>query len=323
MLILSRDDLRQVLDFTKLFDALADGFQMLSGGQWRVPIRTAIEMPRHDGVSLFMPSYCEGLGAAGAKLVTVMNSNPQKKLPLIHSKYLYVSTDTGEILSLMDGEYLTGIRTAVTSALVTDRVGKSGGRVLALFGTGVQAWGHAEVFAKLFKIGEVLVFSRNPAAGEKFAVRVERQLRTPARRAVLTELKRAEIVCTCTTSAVPLFELKDIRSDAHINAIGAFRPGAREIGSDIVSKAIVIVDSYEGAWNEAGEIVMALQEGAIQRDHVYASIDELVSELKPPPEDENQITLFKSLGLALEDLVAANLAYRKAQERGIGVEVNV
>jgi ornithine cyclodeaminase/alanine dehydrogenase-like protein (mu-crystallin family) len=312
--------MRRVLDVTGLFEALAEGFRMLHEGRWQVPLRTAIDMRNHDGVALFMPSYCEGLRAAGMKLVTIINSNPQKNLPLIHSEYLYVSAETGEILAVMDAEYLTGIRTAVTSALVTDLAGKSGGQVLAVFGTGLQAWSHVEVFAKLFPIGEVLVFARSPQSGEKFAERVERQLRKAARRAVMPELKRADIICTCTTSTSPLFELKDMRPSAHINAVGAYRSSAREIGSDIVSKAILIVDSYEGAFNEAGEIVMAIQEGTIQRSHIYASIDELVSAVKPPPH-EDQPTLFKSLGMALEDLVAADLGYRKARERGLGTEL--
>jgi ornithine cyclodeaminase/alanine dehydrogenase-like protein (mu-crystallin family) len=320
MLRLSRDDIRQVLDATELFEALAEGFRMLHDGRWRVPLRTAVGMPAHDGVALFMPSYCESLGAAGAKMVTVMNSNPQRNLPLIHSEYLYASAETGEILSIMDAEYLTGVRTAVTSALVTDLLERSGGEILAVFGTGLQAWSHVEVFTKLFTIREVLVFSRSPQSAERFAERVERQLRKVARGAVMTELKRADIICTCTTSAEPLFELKDVRSTAHINAVGAYSRNAREIGSDIVSKAAVVVDSYEGALNEAGEIVMAIEQGVIERSHIHASIDELVSGVKPSP-DESRLTVFKSLGMALEDLVAADLSYRKARERGIGTEV--
>ena len=321
MLILSRDDIRRVLDIKELFTALAEGFQMLSEGQWHVPLRTAIDMEGHDGCSLFMPSYCDALGAAGLKLVTVMNRNPQKNLPLVHSKYLYVSAGTGEIMSVMDADYLTGIRTAVTSALVTDRVGKSGGQVLAVFGTGLQAWSHVNVFTRLFAIGEVLVFSRTPEAGEKFAECVERQFRKPSRNAIMPELKRAEIICTCTTSTLPLFGLTNIRSNAHINAVGAYKPTAREVGSDIVAKSVVIVDSDESAFNEAGEIVLALEEGSIQPTHIYATIGELVSGVKPPP-DEDQLTLFKSVGMALEDLIAANLAYRKARDRGIGTEVS-
>ncbi len=212
MLILSRDDMRRALDAAELFEAMTQGFQMLAQGQWKMPLRVALEMPAHQGVSLFMPAYCEGLGAAGMKLVTVMSENPAKNLPLIHSKYLYVSAETGQIVSVMDAEHLTGLRTAVVSALVTDLLGKSGGRTVAIFGTGVQAWYHAEVFAKLFSIGEVLVFGRTPEQGERFAERVERQLRKPARRAILVELKRAEIICTCTTSAIPLFELKDAKA---------------------------------------------------------------------------------------------------------------
>jgi ornithine cyclodeaminase/alanine dehydrogenase-like protein (mu-crystallin family) len=314
--------MRKVLDATELFEALREGFQMLADGQWSIPLRTAIEMPKHSGIGLFMPSYCEGLQATGLKLVTVMNGNPAKNLPLIHSNYLYVSAETGEVLSLMDAEVLTGLRTAVTSALVTDLLGKSGGRTMAIFGTGYQAWSHVSAFVKLFSIGEVLVFGLTQELTEQFAVRIERELRTPARGAVMGELKRADMICTCTTNSSPVFELKDLGPNAHINAIGAYRPATREVGSDVVSKATIIVDTYDGAFNEAGEIVMALSEGAISRENVYATIHELVSGAKPAPE-ETGITLFKSLGMALEDLVAAQLAYTKAKERGIGLEVRV
>ena len=321
MLILSRDDMRRVLDAAELFEAMAEGFQRLAEGQWEIPLRVAIEMPAHQGVSLFMPAYCQGLAAAGMKLVTVMNGNPAKNLPLLHSKYLYVSAETGEILSLMDAEFLTALRTAAVSALVTDLLGKSGGRTMAVFGTGVQAWYHVEVFTKLFSIGEVLVFGQTPELGEQFAERIERQLRKPSRRAILNELKRADIICTCTTNPAPLFELKDLSSAVHINAIGAYRPTTREIGSDVMAEAIIVVDSYEGAFHEAGELVLALSEGVIGRHNVYASIDELVSGGKPAPDADNRITVFKSVGMALEDLVAANLAYRRAIERGIGTNV--
>src|SRR5438105_2438593 len=233
MLILSRDDMRRALDAAELFEAMTDGFRRLAQGEWKIPLRVTIEMPAHDGVSLFMPAYCAGLSAAGMKLVTVMNGNPARNLPLIHSKYLYVSAETGEILSLMDAELLTALRTAAVSALVTDLLGKSGGRTMAVFGTGVQAWSHVEVFTKLFSIGEVLVLGQTPELSEQFAERIERQLRKPSRRAVLNELKRADIICTCTTNPSPLFELKDLSSAVHINAIGAYRPATRELGSDI------------------------------------------------------------------------------------------
>ena len=154
-------------------------------------------------------------------------------------------------------------------------------------------------------------------------MRVERQLRKPARRAILTELKRAEIICTCTTNSEPVFELKDAAPNVHINAIGAYRPNTREIGSDVMAAATIIVDSYESAFNEAGDIMIPLKEGVIQRSSVYASIDELVSEARPAPDAGNRITVFKAVGMALEDLVAADLAYRNAKERGLGTEVAI
>jgi ornithine cyclodeaminase/alanine dehydrogenase-like protein (mu-crystallin family) len=302
---------------------MTTGFRQHAEGQWAIPLRTVIDMPAQNGLSVFMPSYSGGLEAAGVKVLTVMNENPKKNLPLIQSRYLYLSGRTGEVLSLMDAEVLTGVRTAVVSALVTDLLGKSGGGTLAVFGTGIQAWHHVEVFAKLFEIREVLVFGQKPALAEQFAERVERQIRKPARRAVINELKRAEIICTCTTNPAPLFEAKDLATNVHINAIGSYRRNTREIGSDVMARAIIVVDSYESAFNEAGDIVIPLNEGVIERDRVYASISELASEAKPAPEVDNRITVFKSVGLALEDLVAADLAYRRAIELGIGTEVTI
>ena len=321
MLILSREDVRKVLDVPELYEALKVGFQMLADGKWQVPLRTAIEMQQHEGVALFMPAYCEGLNTTGMKLVTIMSRNPDKKLPLIHSNYIYVSADTGEIKALMDAEVLTALRTATTSALVADLIGKANGRIMAIFGTGVQAMAHVEVFTKLFSIGEVLVYGYTPELAEEFAGRIERQLRVPARRAVMSELKRADMICTCTTNNDPVFELKDIRPGVHITAMGAYRPHTREIGPDVVKASTVIVDTYEGALNEAGEFVIAIRDGVITKDHIYADISEIVSGAKPAPDDDSKTTLFKSLGMALEDLVAADLAYRKAVEKGLGREV--
>jgi ornithine cyclodeaminase len=321
MLILSRDDVRRALDTAELFEAMRDGFRQLAEGQWTIPLRTTIEMPAHQGLSMFMPSYSAGLAAAGIKLLTVMNGNPQQNLPLIQSKYLYIDAETGEILSIMDGEFLTGVRTAVVSALVTDLLGKGGGGPMAVFGTGVQAWHHVEVFAKLFSPREILVFGHTPEDGEKFAERIERQLRKPSRRAVISELKRAEIICTCTTNPAPLFEAKDLATNVHINAVGSYGPHVREIPSDVIAKAIVVVDTYECAFKEAGDIIIPLNEGVFQRDSIYASIAELVSEAKPILDVDNRMTVFKSVGVALEDMVAANLAYRKAVELGIGLRV--
>src|SRR5438876_9104854 len=235
MLILSRDDMGRALDAAELLEAMTEGFRQLAKGAWKIPLRLTIEMSAHEGVALFMPSYCESLDAAGMKLVTVMNGNPAKNLPLIHSKYLYVSAGTGEILSLMDAELLTALRTAVVSALVTDVLGKSDARTMAVFGTGVQAWSHVEMLTKLFPIGEVLVFGQTPELAEQFAERVERQLRKPSRGAVINELKRAEIICTCTTNPTPLFEVKHLATNVHINAIGSYRPDTREIGSDVMA----------------------------------------------------------------------------------------
>lgn len=322
MLILSRNDVMKVLPSDELFGALESGFRMLADGECEMPLRTVIEMNKFDGVSLFMPAYGEAVGSTGLKVVTVMSQNPAKNLPLIHSVYVYVNADTGEVLSLMDAEFLTSSRTAVASALATAQVGKSGGRVFGIFGTGVQAWGHVQAFTTLFDIDEILIFSFTPELGAEFKSRLDGSLDIPSSVVDTSQLKRADIVCTCTTNTEPLFGLDELKAGAHINAMGAYRPNTREIGTDVVAASSLIVDSYEGALAEAGELVIPIAEGAITGDHIYASLDELVSGKKPaPPDSSTRVTLFKSLGMAMEDLVAADLAYRNAKAQGIGTEI--
>ncbi len=323
MLILSRDDVAKVLPHSELFEPLKKGFKMLSEGGCDMPLRTVIEMGRSDGVSLFMPAYGEALGSAGLKLVTVMNQNPARNLPLIHSAYLYVSAETGEILGLMDAEYLTSARTAVASALATDQLGKSGGSVLGMFGTGVQAFAHVQAFTTLFDIKEVLLFPLTPELGEEFKGRLEAALDIPISVGDAGNLRRADIICTCTTNTEPLFALDELKPGAHINAMGAYRPHTREIGSDVVAGSVLVVDSYEGALTEAGELVIPIREGTITCDHIYASLDELVAGKKAVPDTKDRVTLFKSLGMAMEDLVAADLAYRRAKKQGVGTEITL
>ena len=136
---------------------------------------------------------------------------------------------------------------------------------------------------------------------------------------MIGELKRAEIICTCTTNPEPLFEMKDLSGNVHINAIGSYTPQTREIGSDVMANATIVVDSHESALNEAGDVIIPLNEGTITRSSIYASIAELVSGEKPSPDVDNRLTVFKSVGIAMEDLVAADLAYRKAFEFGVGL----
>ena len=221
MLVLSREDVMKVLPYSELFNPLKEGFQMLSKGNCQMPLRTVIDMEQFDGVSLFMPAYGERIRSTGLKLVTVMNNNPAKNLPLIHSVYLYVSAETGEILSLMDAEYLTSARTAVASALATAQLNKAKGSVLGIFGTGVQAWAHVKAFTDLFKISEILIFPFNAKLGSAFRKQIDEEIGIPSKIADEAQLKDADIICTCTTNAEPLFPLSAVKPGAHINAMGA------------------------------------------------------------------------------------------------------
>ena len=336
MLILSEQDLKSILLVPDVIDAVERGFRALGLGEVRVPARLHLDLAEAGGVLLEMPAYAQTLGAArnpaasfargalGTKIVSVFNRNFERGIDSVQSVYLLLDSETGVPLALMDGRFLTAIRTAATSALATRLMGTPGPRRLAVFGAGVQARFHIDALAAVEEIESVILVSRTEGKAEALAQHVRSVHHVPCEIASANEaVEKANLICTCTTADTPLFDGRVVELGTHINAVGAFTPRSRELDSEAVRRARLIIDSESAAGREAGEILIPISEGAIGTDHVKGTLSDVVLGRVAGRESGDEITIFKSSGLAIEDLVTAQLAYEKACASGVGIHFSL
>lgn len=284
------------------------------------PVRTAIPVPQHEGFLGVMPAYLVGQGSMGLKAVTFYPGNAARGLPTHLATVLLHDPATGELLAVMDGRLITEMRTAAVSAAATKHLARRGSTVVAFLGAGVQARSHWEALREVCAPAEVRVWTRTRAHADAFAREVAEHDGVRAIATVSAELavKDAEIICTVTSSPTPVLLGRWLSTGTHINAVGAPRPDWREMDTEAVARSRLFVDSRAAAAVEAGDIVGPIGEGAITDAHVYAEIGEVFSGRRPGRTDPGQITLFKSLGLAVEDVATAQLAYERARDRQIG-----
>jgi alanine dehydrogenase len=324
MRILGREDLEALLSPADVIAAIERAFRECAAGRASVLPRGVLPMERH-GIFLAMVSALPRLGALGTKLVTVVEANRERGLPTIHASYLLTDPQTGAPLALMEAGLLTAIRTGATSALAARHLARPDSRVVACFGAGVQARYQLLCLRAVLPLARVRVVGRDPKRADAFARRMERELGIPVevqpdRRAAV---RGAHVVTCATTSPRPVFSGRDLEPGAHVDAVGAFRPATRELDTTTIRKSRVVVDTYEGAWAEAGDLLIPIKAGAIGRRHVRAELAEVLTGLRPGRTSPRDITLFKSVGYAPEDAVTARLAYDRAVDAGRGTEVRL
>ena len=325
MLILSESDLRAVLTMPDVIDAVEQGFRALGRGEANVPERLRLDVPAHNGVLLEMPAYAEfdGAAALGTKIVTVFEQNDRRGLGIVQSVYVLFDSETGVPISLMDGKFITAIRTAATSAVATRHMSTSGPKRLAVFGAGVQAEFHIDAMMEVAAVQQVMIASRSADKARELAERVRAVHGVPCEIVRDEQAAAANLICTCTSSRVPLFDGHLLKAGTHINAVGAFTPSTRELDTEAVRRARVIIDDKPAAGREAGEILIPISEGAIDAGHVKGTLAEVVSGEVPGRVSDSEITLFKSCGVAIEDLVTARLAYLRASTIAVGARVKL
>jgi len=259
-------------------------------------------------------------------VVSVYKNNPQKhNLPTTIGKVLVQNPETGEVICIMDGGYLTAVRTGAVSGLATQLLARpDDNQVAGIFGAGVQAemqlWGVSEAR----KLKRALVYDMVPGAADRFAKSMSQKLNLEIEVAQdASQLLEADILCTATSSPSPIFDGNRVKPGTHINGIGSHSPGARELDTAIIKRSLLIADSRDACLKEAGDIMIPIAEGAITADHIYADLGEIVTHKKPGRTSASQITLFKSNGLAIQDVAASRLVYEKALAAGMGVEVDL
>ena len=321
MLILGRADLEAVLEPRELVDALARGFTDHAAGRSRVPSRASVPVT-DDGVLMLMPAVDEA--AVGTKLVTFYTGNQARGVPTIHATYVLMDGVTGRPLALLEGSFLTGLRTAATSALAARYLARKDAHTLVCFGAGVQAGFQLRCLTAELPIERVTVIGRDPERARRFSREWGERLHLPV--AVTTDVDdavaAADVVTCATTAVTPLFDGRRLRAGTHVDGVGSFQPTVREVDAETVRRARVVVDQ-PATIDNAGDIAIAVTDGVVTRAHVVGDLAGVVSGAVAGRTRPDEITFFKSEGFALEDLVAARLAYARAQARRLGREVDL
>ena len=304
MITLTEADVRQRLDPAKVITAIESAFRDRYASTV-IPNRP--HLPTTQGVFLIMPCYDRNTNAMGMKLV-VVQEKPARPEDRIQATYVLFDPNTTRPRLAASANYLTDVRTAATSAVATKFLTREDARVLGVFGTGRQARAHIQVLPLVRRFERVLVCGTDPGQAGEFAKKMSEKVRLPVESAdARTCAGQSDVLCTCTTSQVPLFDGKVLRPGTHLNLVGAFQPHAREVDSRTVQRAHVIVDTYDSALAEAGDLLIPIKEGIISRHHIAADLHELLTGKKPGRTSPSEITLFKSVGCALEDLATAEL----------------
>ena len=291
------EELRARLPMGAAVEALEEAFRTLdpTGG----PLRTHVETPH--GSLLLMPAF--GEAGVGVKLVSLTPANPERRLPFIHASYVLFDAETQALDAVLDGSALTALRTGAVSGLATRFLSRQDAQRLVVFGAGVQARSHLEAMCAVRPVTDLVVVSRSRGAAEAL---VEDGLGRglTARLGKPEAVREADLVCTCTTAEEPLFDGSWLPAGVHVNAVGSYRPETRELDTESARRARVVVEPREGALAEAGELLIPIREGVIGADHVAADLAETVrgADVRRSSDD---VTLFKSVGMAFEDLVVA------------------
>jgi alanine dehydrogenase len=273
----------------------------------QMPVRTVLEL---DGaVLLVMPCYDSSLQAAGIKLVSV------SKKAGVNAVYELLDASTGLTVARMEANCLTDLRTAATSAVATDLLARKDTETLGIFGCGRQATVHLAVLPRVRKFKRFLVCGSARSDIRTFCARIKVELAIDAEPAdAETVARESDVICACTTSPTPIFNGNWLRAGTHLNLVGAFQPETREVDDITVKRARVVVDTYEGALQESGDILIPIKNNVIDRSHIIADLHEIASGKKPGRTSSDDITLFKSVGCALEDLVTAQLIYQSIHQ---------
>ena len=326
--LLSGDEIRRAVSMAQAIEAVKPAFAELSTGKADVPVRTGVKVPQHNGVSLFMPAFLRESDQLGVKIASVFPDNVKRALPTIHALVAVIDSKTGRPTAIVDGTYLTALRTGAATGAATDLLARRDARVAAVIGAGGQARTQLEGVCEVRDIEEARIYSLRPDSAAKFAEemqdaggRIPKNVRavSSAREA----LRGADIVCTATTARAPVFEDAHLEVGAHINAVGSFTPEMQEVPEETMRRGQVVVDSREACWEEAGDLLIPLQKGLISKDHIRAELGEILAGARAGRGNDDEVTIFKSVGNAVQDVAVAGKALEEARKHSLGVELEI
>lgn len=329
IVVLRETDMKNIFTMAEAIQADKDALEIYSNNGANIPLRVNINVPEHEGQSLYMPGYAADTKALGLKIVSVYPKNIEKGLNSVPATMVLVNNETGEVCSLMDGTFLTRIRTGAVSGAATDILARKDSKVFTLFGTGGQAEAQLEAVLNVRDIELVKVYDlseerRNDFAarmteefGEKFSVKIV------AANSSDEAIADADIITVVTTSKRPVFNAALVKKGAHVNGVGSYTPDMQEIDENLVCNSKVYVDTRDGVFNESGDLIIPVNKGIYSFDRVMGELGEVISNKVKGRESEEEITFFKTVGSSVLDVVTARRIYEKALENKVGEIVNL
>ncbi len=327
MLILTRDNIQTIFNMQDAILASKEALSLHTQGKSIVPLRTNINMPLVNGQSLFMPAYAESLNIAGIKIASVFPGNAKLNKPTVPAQMVLIDGNIGEVCAILDGTYLTQLRTGALQGAATDVLARKDAKSALLIGTGGQARTQLEALLNVRNLKEVYIYDLQFERAQQFADAMQKEFAHFNTQIIPVKdcdaaVTKADIITTITTAKRPVFDGNLVRQGTHINGIGAYTPEMQELPSAIVERADkIIFDTKEGVLAEAGDILIPLREGVVTHADFDGDLGEVIRGQIAGRESPQEITLFKAVGSAILDLVTAHKIYEKALALNIGQKV--
>ena len=323
--LLTEQQVHSLLPMSDLIAAMESALAKFSAREVLQPIRSVLTVGPTRAYFGLMPAYVPAPASLGAKLVTVFGDNHKKNLPSHLATILLLDPETGALLAMMDGRYITEARTAAVSAVSTRFLGRPDASTLAIIGSGVQARSHLEAYQHVRQLKEVRIWSPRPHSRQQFVDDMSPGFAVPIIAADSAEaaVRGADLIVLATSSPVPVIDEAWVSEGAHVVCVGACRPTQQEMPPQLVTRSRLYVDSRDAAIVESGDVVMNIAAGLFEASHIRGELGELVLGRVAGRTSDQDITVFKSLGMAVEDVVAADLVFRRASESGAGTELTL
>ena len=322
LLVLAHEDVKQLLPMEECIELMAEALADLArGGSWQ-PLRFVVRPPEEQSLMGLMPAHRTSPEPAyGLKTVCIFPGNPARGLDAHQGGVMLFDGETGELRALIDASAVTSIRTAAVSAVATRALARPESTVLAILGSGVQARTHLEAMAKVLSFEQARVWSRTAEHAQAFAAEAEAPFQVEAVDSAEAAVRSADVIVTVTSAREPIVERGWLAPGTHVNAVGSSIPTARELDSATIAAAALFVDRRESTVNESGEYLRAVEEEGIGPDHIRAELGEVLVGSNDGRRSDEELTVFVSLGLAVEDLAAAEYLHRRARSEGVGAVV--
>ena len=326
-LVLTRKDVEELLTMKEAMSAVEEAFRQYTLGQAIMPLRSVIRIPDYNGINLAMPAYVGGdLDALGLKVVSVYGDNPKKYgLPAVLATVVLNDPKTGDLLAIMDGAWLTAMRTGAVSGVATRYLAREDAKTAAVFGAGVQACTQLMAVCEAREIRLARVYDPLSELQNRYCQEMSERLGievvpVPGPRAAV---EGSDVIIAASSARTPVFEGEWLSPGTHVNGIGSHTPTTRELDTATIVRSKLVVDQREAALAEAGDVIIPINEGHVTADHIHAELGEVVAGLKEGRTNEAEITAFKSVGLAIQDVATATRVYQLAKDKGAGTTLSL